>query len=104
MILSETQLEYTVVKIIETYSNIEIYDISDFEEDNTSGLKFDLFDFLDKGLDFEEDIECILDDLDRTLDANILINHEYSEETSICGLDGESYPDYHCYVYVGFMC
>lgn len=103
MILSEVQLEYVVVQIIETYNNIEIYDISKFETDKTSGLKFDLFDFLDKGLDFEEDIECILDELDRVLDANILISHEYGEETSVCGLDGEFYPDYHCYLYVGFM-
>ena len=103
MIVGETQLEYTVKKIIESYNNIEIYDVSEFETQQAYGFKFDLFDYLNKDVDFEHDIECLLNELDKTLDANILIGHEYLEPTSICDLDGKSYPDYHCWVYVGFM-
>ena len=40
----------------------------------------------------------LLDELDKELETKWICSHEYSDETSISDLDGEEYPDYHCYV------
>ena len=79
-------------------TNMEVYDVSEYQEDNRYGLIFDLFDCENKITDFESDVADLLDTLDKELDTKWICSHEYSEETSICDLDGEEYPDYHCYV------
>lgn len=81
-------------------TNMEVYDVSEYEEDDKSGLKFDLFDCEDKITDFESDVAGLLDTLDKELKTEWIVSHEYSDETSICDIDGEEYPDYHCYVRV----
>lgn len=81
-------------------TNIEVYDISDLVVGNNRGLKFDLFDYLDKGTDFESDVEGLLAELDRELEKDFLFSHNYSAEEEICDIDGELYPDYHCYLRV----
>lgn len=83
-------------------TNMEIYDVSEYQEDDRYGLEFDLFDCDNKVTDFESDVAGLLNILDKELDAKWICSHEYSEETSICDLDGEEYPDYHCYVKIYF--
>lgn len=92
--------------IDECYSNIEVYSVYDYHEKKEfdgieyefDGIEFDLFDWCDKGVDFENEIEYLLEDLDEKLNANIFFKHEYTDEFSEC--DGELYPDYHCFVTV----
>lgn len=79
-------------------TNIEIYGVSQYKEDNNDGLEFDLFDCDNKITDFESDVASLLDELDKELETKWICSHEYSDETSISDLDGEEYPDYHCYV------
>ena len=77
-------------------TNIEVYDISKIKIGEKCGLRFDLFDYLNKVTDFESDVETLLMELDEILEKKYLFSHNYSPETEICDLDGELYPDYHC--------
>lgn len=79
-------------------TNIEVYDVSEIKIGERYGLRFDLFDYLNKVTDFESDIEGLLVELDETLNKNYLFSHNYSPEMEICDIDGELYPDYHCYL------
>lgn len=90
-----------IIDFIDDYcigTNVECYGVIDYEKENFIGLEIDLFDYLDKITDFEEDIEVLLAELDEKLEENWIISHEYSEETSVSDLDGIEYPDYHCYI------
>ena len=37
-------------------------------------------------------------ELDEILKKKYLFSHHYSPEMEICDIDGELYPDYHCYL------
>lgn len=76
--------------------DILVYSVMELDEGNKKGLVFDLFDYLDKQGSFEESIKTLLYVLDKTLDEKFIFSHNYSDESSVCGLDGEEYPDYHC--------
>lgn len=103
MYMNKNIVEMIVSELInERYSNIEIYSVYNYhekiEEYEFEGVEFDLFDYCDKGVDFENEIEYLLADLEHVLNANIFYKHEYTDEYSEC--DGELCPDYHCFVTV----
>lgn len=79
-------------------TNIKVYDVSEIKIGERYGLRFDLFDYLNKVTDFESDIEGLLAELDEILEKKYLFSHHYSPEMEICDIDGELYPDYHCYL------
>lgn len=62
------------------------------------GLEYDLHDYHKENEKFEYDIEMLLYYLDKELPEDINFSHRYSEKYSICGIDGEKVPDYHCYL------
>ena len=79
-------------------SNIEIYGWQEYIMGVYRGLKFDLFDYLNKVTDFESDIESLLVELRQQLGQDFIFSHNYSPEMEICDIDGRYYPDYHCYL------
>lgn len=97
-IISLDDIQALVLQELDGLKNIELYDIQEVEVKEKNGLEFNLFDYLDKSSDFECDIENLLYILDKKLPERFIFNHSYTEETSISDLDGEEYPDYHCFV------
>ena len=79
-------------------SNIEIYDCQEYVMGVYRGLRFDLFDHLNKVTDFESDIKSLLMELRQQLGQDFIFSYNYSPEMEICDIDGELYPDYHCYL------
>ena len=96
--LNEYDMLTEIVYQLTSGTNIEIFDISKIKIGEKHGLKFDLFDYLNKVTDFESDIEDLLMELDEILEKKYLFSHNYSPEMEICDIDGELYPDYHCYL------
>lgn len=96
--LNEYDMLTEIVYQLTNGTNIEVYDISEIKIGERCGLKFDLFDYLNKITDFESDVENLLMELDEILKKKYLFSHHYSPEMEICDIDGELYPDYHCYL------
>ena len=80
--------------IIKSLAYIEVESIIAIE----NGIEYDLHDYHKKNEEFERDIENLLYCLDTNLPQDIDFSHKYSDKYSICGIDGEKVPDYHCYV------
>ena len=96
--LNEYDMLTEIVYQLTNGTNIEVYDISEIKIGERCGLKFDLLDYLNKITDFESDVENLLMELDEILKKKYLFSHHYSPEMEICDIDGELYPDYHCYL------
>lgn len=94
--LNEYDMLTEIVHQLTSETNIEVYDISKIKIGEKCGLRFDLFDYLNKVTDFESDVEALLMELDEILEKKYSFSHNYSPETEICDIDGELYPDYHC--------
>lgn len=97
-IVTLDDVEALVLNEASMCGNLEVYSVEEIEVDTKKGLRFDLFDYLNKYTSFENDVEDILYKLDRQLPDTFVFSHSYSDEYSISGLDGEKYPDYHCYL------
>mgnify|MGYP007038184353 CR=1 FL=1 len=59
-------------------SNIEIYDCQEYIMGVYRGLKFDLFDYLNKVTDFESDIKSLLMELRQQLGQDFIFSYNYS--------------------------
>lgn len=97
-IVTLDDVEKIVLKEANTCGNLEVYSIEEIKIGNKNGLRFDLFDHLDKVSDFESDVEDILYELDKQLPEKFIFKHYYSDLYSVSGIDGEEYPDYHCWL------
>ena len=95
-IVTLDDVEKIVLKEADSCKNLEIYSVMEIDEGNKKGLAFDLFDYLNKETGFEQEVETLLYILDKKLDERFVFSHNYSDESSLCDLDGEEYPDYHC--------
>ena len=100
MIMDMTQIEYLVMDLVRG-TNIELFGVSNIEKKEYTGIELDLFDYLDKIIDFESDVEALIKELEEQLPANIFVsNADYSEKTSINDIDGLEYPNYHAFVQI----
>lgn len=79
-------------------SNMEFFESIDLYEDEYIGIEICLVDYLNKGADFESDIECLLMDLDENLDANIFFSHSFEEYIDIDDFTGDEFETYSCFI------
>ena len=83
-------------------TNIGFWGSSDIGDEYYDGLEIILIDALEKGVDFESDVKALMDYLNKTLNANIMISDpHFYEETDIDDLDGESFTNYYCSIKFG---
>lgn len=74
-------------------TNVSFWQSSDIDD----GLEIILVDALEKGIDFEIDIEALMKHLKEKLNANVKISRpHFYEETDVNDLNGEKFTNYYC--------
>ena len=62
-----------IENIIRKYKNIEVINVPEYSND----MEFELYDYLDKPGNFENDIECVIHEIQPVIPTSYTVSHEY---------------------------